>query len=150
MDKGTKKTRKIARPISTAELHRRQTYLQIWLPFILVVIIIIAAGVYLTFLSTGYPDLGNQVVGISTIFLVIPIMLWGILFLLILSAFIYGLLKISKLLPFYSLVFRTYVYRAAYIIHLWADRSLTPITRIKEYQAGISSFIHILKYKPKE
>jgi hypothetical protein len=148
MNEKMKNPRKIDSSLSTAGKHLRQTYLQIWLPLILVLILFLAAAVYLAFLSSGYPDVGNQVVGISTIFLVIPLLIWGIMFLLILSAFNYGLLKVSKILPFYSLVLRTYVYRGSYFIQVWADRVLIPIIKANEYQARINSLVNNLKNKP--
>ena len=93
------------------QLHRRQVWEQILLPILLTVILIIAI-IVLTSIAT-FRDNGDVArwAAISTIWLVIPVMLAGLILLAILFAVIFLFAKVLGVIPPYSYQAQKYVYR---------------------------------------
>lgn len=84
------------------QLHRKQVWQQILLPILLTVLIFIAVIVLTsvaTFRDNG--DVGRWA-AMSTIWLLLPVLVAGFVFLLILIALIYLLLRLTNLIPPYS------------------------------------------------
>lgn len=107
--------------------HRKQRLTQVILPMVLSVSLFIGMIVLVsiaTFQSNG--DVGRWA-AISTIWIIIPIMLAGLIFLAILMGLIYLLALALGALPHYTGLAQDYVYKAkAYIIHA-ADMAVRPI-----------------------
>lgn len=130
---------------STLQQHRRQTTWQILFPLILSILIILAIGIFSGIGTIRNAQDGIRWAGISTIFLIIPAMIWGILFLLLLGVLVFGLNKLITILPLYSLAARTYVYKTALLIRRWADLAVEPIIWPGMIGAGIKGAINALK-----
>lgn len=84
------------------KLHRRQVWTQILLPVIfaiLVFILVIALISIATFRENGNV---SRWAAISTIWLVIPVMIAGLVLAVVLSALIYLLARLTQLIPPYS------------------------------------------------
>ncbi|HUH97473.1 MAG TPA: hypothetical protein VLZ89_08960 [Anaerolineales bacterium] len=93
------------------QLHRRQVWTQILLPILLTVLVFLAVTV-ITGLAT-FRDHGQVArwAAISTIWLVIPVMLAGLILLVLLAALIYLLARLIGLIPPYSYRAQRFVYR---------------------------------------
>ena len=107
--------------------HRKQRLTQVILPVVLSVLLFIAMIVWVsraTFSSGG--DVGRWA-AISTMWIVIPIIMAGLIFLAILIGLIYLMALALGVLPHYSGLAQDYVYKGkAYIIHA-ADMAAKPI-----------------------
>ena len=82
--------------------HRRQFWTQIFLPIILAVILIIVIAVITGVAAFGENGDAPRWAAISTIWLVIPVMFFGLLFLVILAGLVYLLARGLQLLPPYT------------------------------------------------
>ena len=93
------------------QVHRRQMWTQILLPLLLTVLLFLAV-IILTGIAT-FRDNGEvgRWAAISTIWLAIPVLFAGLIFLAILAGMIYLLARLISLIPPYSYQAQRFVYR---------------------------------------
>ena len=122
------------------QLHRKQRNMQIILPVVFGAIVLVGMIVLVslaTFRSNG--DVGRWA-AISTMWIIIPILLTGLILLAILIGLIYLMLRALGALPHYTGIAQDYVYKAqAYIIHA-ADMAVKPIFVLDGYIENIKAF----------
>lgn len=120
--------------------HQRQFWIQIFLPMIVAVLIVIAVAV-LTWLATfGIAGDSARWAAISTIWLIIPVMFFGLLFLVIVTGLIYFLTQTMKAIPTYTIKAQQYSYRVSGIIKRISDGGVKPIFFVEEFLAKIKAF----------
>ena len=107
--------------------HRKQRLVQVILPVVLSVLLLVGMIVWVslaTFNSGG--DVGRWA-AISTIWIVIPVLLASLIFLVILGGLVYLMALALGALPHYTGLAQDYVYKAqAYIVRA-ADMAVKPI-----------------------
>ncbi|HEY9151760.1 MAG TPA: hypothetical protein VIN60_02660 [Anaerolineales bacterium] len=109
------------------QLHRRQMWTQILLPVLLTVIVFITIIVITsiaTFRNNG--DIARWA-AISTIWLVLPVMIAGLIVLVILMAIIYLLARLIGVIPPYSYQAQKIVYRIEGYVKRGAEMILKPM-----------------------
>jgi hypothetical protein len=107
--------------------HRRQLWTQILTPLLIAVALIIAVAVLtgiVTFRDNG--DVGRWA-AISTIWIVMPFMVAGIIFLAIFIGLIYGMARLLQLIPPYTGYAQRIVWRAEGYVKRAADAAVKPI-----------------------
>ncbi len=121
--------------------HRRQVATQILLPLILAVLAVIALAVLigLSTLRDG-ADPGRWA-AISTIWLTLPVMFAGLIFLIILSGFIYLLTRLNKLIPRYSYQAQKFFHRIQSGVKRVADIPVRPILFIEGVAANLRALL---------
>ncbi|NPV77225.1 MAG: hypothetical protein HPY59_12740 [Anaerolineae bacterium] len=130
---------------STYQQHKRQATWQIILPLILAAAILLAIGVLASIGTFNEPALGTRWAGISMIILIIPILLGGGIFAVLITVLIYGLAKLYQVVPIYSLIARSYALKSAFFVRQWSDRMVRPFFLPKIIQASLHSFFSSLK-----
>lgn len=120
--------------------HRKQVVRQIILPVVIAAVLMIALIVLIslvTFNSNG--DVGRWA-AISTIWIIIPAILAGLILLAILVGLIYLMARALSALPTYTGIAQDYVYKAkAYIIR-GADMAAKPIIAVDGFIEKIRAF----------
>jgi hypothetical protein len=120
--------------------HRKQRTTQIILPVVISAVLMIALIVLInlvTFNSNG--DVGRWA-AVSTIWIIIPILLAGLILLAILIGLIYLMALALSALPTYTGIAQDYVYKAkAYIIRV-ADMAAKPIIAVDGFIENIKAF----------
>lgn len=134
--------------MTTRQRHRRQAFWQITLPLFLAAAVLVALAALAGVGTFRNPDLGIKWTGISIIMLTIPALLGGFLFIALLGAGVYGLAKLLNIIPTYSMIARSYVYKAALFVRSGADRLLKPFMLPSILKAGIRGFFLGLKNPP--
>jgi hypothetical protein len=133
---------KILQPVHESYLkHRRQVVWQIILPITLTALLIVALIVLInvaTFRDGG--DVGRWA-AISTIWIVVPIMIGMLVFLVLLAGLIYLMMKLLNITPTYTGMAQDYVYKAAGYIKRGADAAVRPVFFLEEIGAGIRAFL---------
>ncbi len=120
--------------------HRKQTMNQIVLPVILSALVMIALIVLIslaTFRADG--DVGRWA-AISTIWLVIPVMLAGLIVLAILVGLIYLMAHGLQIIPTYTGLAQEYAAKARWYITRGADMLVKPFFVIEGLSASIQKF----------
>ncbi len=120
--------------------HRKQRVTQVILPVMisaLLMIAMIALVSLATFRSGG--DVGRWA-AISTIWIVIPIMIAGLIFLAILIGLIYLMARVLGALPRYTGIAQDYVYKVrAYVLRA-ADMAVKPILALGGFIENVKAF----------
>jgi len=121
--------------------HRKQVMRQIILPVVLSTLLMIGLIVLIclaTFNQGG--DVGRWA-AISTIWIVIPVMLAGIILLALLIGLIYLMALALSNLPYYTGIAQDYVYIARGYIIRGADMLVKPIIGLNAWLENIKEFI---------
>ena len=120
--------------------HRKQMMNQIVLPVILSALVMIALVVLIslaTFRANG--DVGRWA-AISTIWIVIPVMLMGLIVLVILIGLIYLMARGLQIIPTYTGLAQEYAAKARWYITRGADMLVKPFFVIEGLSASIQKF----------
>jgi predicted membrane protein len=109
------------------QLHRRQVWTQILLPILLTVLVFIAV-IVLTSIAT-FRDNGDVArwAAISTIWLVLPVMIAGIILLIFLLAIIYLLARFISMIPPYSDQAQRFVYQIEGYVKRGTEMIVKPV-----------------------
>jgi len=109
------------------QVHRRQMWTQILLPLLLTVLLFLAV-IVLTSIAT-FRDNGEvgRWAAISTIWLVIPVLFAGLIFLALLVGMIYLLARLIGLIPPYSYQAQRFVYRIEGQVKRGAEMTRKPV-----------------------
>ena len=127
--------------------HKEQTLLQVWLPLGLGTIIILGFAVLTVTTSTGNGIEGGRLAGISLIFLIIPSLVICFFIFILLSLLIFGIYKITEIIPIYSFKAQTYIVLVSDFILLWSNRIAQPVFYIKEGLAGLHRLVDMTSPK---
>jgi hypothetical protein len=128
------------------QLHRKQRNTQIILPVVLGAIILIGMIVLVslaTFRSNG--DVGRWA-AISTIWIVIPILLAGLILFAILIGLIYLMARALGVLPHYTGIAQDYVYKARGFIIRGANMAVKPVIALRGFIENIKAFLERIRY----
>ena len=132
---------KIPQPVHESYLkHRKQLMWQIILPIVLTSLLILALIVLINI--AAFRDNGDVArwAAVSTIWIVIPIMIGLVIFLVLLAGLIYLMARLLNITPTYTGLAQDYVHKAAGYIKRGADMVVKPIFFLDELGAGIKAF----------
>lgn len=120
--------------------HRKQRNKQIILPVVLSAVLMVVVVVLIslaTFNSGG--DVARWA-AISTIWIIIPTLIAGLIVLALLLALIYGLARLLGALPYYTGIAQDYIYIARTYIIRGADTISNSIISVDGFIANIKTF----------
>ena len=123
------------------QLHRKQMWTQILLPILLAVLVFIAV-IVLTSVAT-FRDNGDvsRWAAISTIWLMLPVLIVGLLFLIILLAIIYLLARLISLIPPYSYQAQRFIYRIEGYVKRGTEMIVKPVLFVDIIKSQINKFM---------
>lgn len=120
--------------------HRKQRVTQIILPVVLSALLMV---VVVVLISASTFNAGGDVArwaAISTIWIVIPMLLGGLIVLALLIALIYGIARLSGAIPQYTGIAQDYVYIARTYIIRGANSISNSIISVDAFIANIKTF----------
>ncbi len=123
--------------------HRRELWTKILVPMLVAVALIIAIAT-LTSIAT-FRDDGDVArwAAISAIWIVIPIMAAGLLFLLVFLAIIYGMARLLASIPAYTGQAQKFVWRIEGYIQRGTQQAVRPILALGSLLASLKRFAGI-------
>jgi uncharacterized membrane protein len=122
------------------KLHRKQRNTQIILPIILSVVVLVGLIVLISFATFKQGGDVGRWAAISTIWIVIPILLAGLITLVVLIGRIYLMARALQGLPYYTGIAQDYVYKARGYIIRGADMAVKPILALDGWLESIKAF----------
>ena len=131
-----KKTKPLSQKRTSYQAHRQDFRWQILAPMIIVLLLIIAASVAVTASPIASASLWADV---STIWLLIPLLVFAFISLIILSGMIYGMAKLLKITPTYTQKLYALICLATEKIEDIADATAKPIFFVEGISASIKS-----------
>ena len=120
--------------------HRKQRMTQIILPVALSAVLVIGMILLISVVTFKYGGDVSRWAEISTIWLTIPIIVAGLIFLAILMGLIYLLVRILGVLPYYTSLAQDYIYIAQIYIVRGADMAVKPIIALGGTLEKIKAF----------
>ncbi|MCP4139508.1 MAG: hypothetical protein GY755_04310 [Chloroflexi bacterium] len=118
------------------QAHRRDFIWQILLPMLLVLVLVVIASVFTAMRPSATASLWAD---ISTIWLLIPLLIFALITLVILAGLIYGMAKLLDITPFYTQKLYALICLLTEKIKNAADSSAKPIFFVEELSASIKS-----------
>lgn len=122
---------------SSYQKHRRQFWIQIFIPLLVVIVVILMIAT-LTSIAT-FRDEGdvNRWAAVSTIWIIIPVMGAGLFLLLIFIGLIYALARLLQLVPPYTGHIQKVIWRIENTIKRGADSMVKPVLALESITAAI-------------
>jgi hypothetical protein len=122
--------------------HQRQRFWQILAPVILGGLITLAAAMMmvLTLTETVTGVNLSQTADTSLIWLILPVMAFGILFAGLLFGLVYGVAQLLNILPKYTFLIQQYAALIEAKTKLWTIKGISPIISLKSAGAAVSAF----------
>jgi hypothetical protein len=123
------------------QVHRRQVVRQIILPVVLAALVMIAMIVLISLATFNQGGDVGRWAAISTMWILIPVMVAGILVLAVLIGVIYLLALALGHLPHYSAIAQDYVFKARGYIVRAANMVIKPIFAVGDLLENIRAFL---------
>lgn len=121
-------------------VHRKQVVRQIVIPVVLAALLMIGLIVLISFAAFNQGGDVGRWAAISTIWIIIPVMMVGILLLALLIGLIYLLALGLGALPHYTGIAQDYVYKARGYITRGAEMIVKPIIAFDRWLENIKAF----------
>jgi hypothetical protein len=120
--------------------HRKQVMRQIILPVTLSALVLVAMVVWISIATFNQGGDVGRWAAISTIWIIIPTLLGGLIVLAILGGLIYGMARLLSALPTYTGLAQDYIFIARGYIVRGADMAIKPILAVNGWLESIKAF----------
>lgn len=120
----------------TRERYRRQVWLQIFLPLGLLLLLLVVAGV---FLWPGSPPAASAYADTALVFLILPVMLFGLIALAVVVAGIYLLVMALRRIPEAVYQVQLALDRVKRKVGQGADLAVRPFVRLSAIRAALGA-----------
>ncbi len=118
--------------------HRRQMRLQVWLPLVITLLVVLALAALTIFGAVqGSPQV-ERWGAISAILVIIPVLIWGIVFLVITGAVLYGVSILLKKMPDWMLKLQLQMMRLSLGVRRAANVITQPVIKTNTFSARVS------------
>jgi uncharacterized membrane protein len=117
--------------------HRRELAWQIILPVVLSALLIVALIVLVNLATFNAGGDVARWAAISTMWIIIPVMLAGLVLFALLGALVYGMKRLLEITPTYTGLAQDYVHKAASYVKRVADMAVRPVLFIDSIGASI-------------
>jgi hypothetical protein len=121
--------------------HRRQRTTQIILPVVLAVLLCVAMVVLINLATFQWNGDVGRWAAVSTIWIVMPMIVAGLIFFVLLAGMIYLLVRLLGILPTYTGKAQDFVHRLALRIRGLADASAKPIISLSGLGASLRALL---------
>ena len=122
--------------------HKKQRFWQILAPILLGGLITLAAAVMMVLALTGtVTGLSlSQYADTSMIWLILPVMMFGIVFGVLLLGLVYGVARLLNVLPQYTFLIQQYAAVIEAKIKLWTKKAMDPVITAESIKAAAAAF----------
>jgi ABC-type dipeptide/oligopeptide/nickel transport system permease component len=119
----------------TWKAHSWQTFWQITLPILLCSLV--AVGFAILAAAFASPEADSQWADISLIFLLVPVMVTAIIFLVIFAGLVFAFLQALKALPPYARLVQDFFAKVEREVRVRSDQVVEPFMRVHSSAAGL-------------
>ena len=125
--------------------HRKQRTTQIILPVVISTLLMIGLIVLISFSTFNSGGDVSRWAAISTIWIIIPILIGGVIVLAMLIGLIYLMARALSGLPYYTGLAQDYIYIARGYIIRGADMAVKPVIALEGYIENVKEFLGRMK-----
>jgi hypothetical protein len=126
--------------------HRKEVFWQIWLPIGIGAVALLTLGVMAGLSLQVGTESAARWGNIAAMWLILPVFAVGLLSLFLLAGLIFGVVKLTQILPDYSEIVQMYAQRMTRLIKSTANKSVQPIMSIRSNNAALKRFFIGLQY----
>ena len=123
---------------SSVEKHRRELWMQILVPLLVAVAVIVAIAALTGIAAFHNNGEVERWAAISTIWIVLPIMVAGLIILIIFVGLVYGMARLLQLIPPYTGQAQKIAWRIESTIRRGAEMAVKPILQVNGFLASIA------------
>ncbi len=120
--------------------HRKQMMRQVVLPVLLSALGLVAMVIWICFATFKQDGDVGRWAAISTIWVIIPMLLGGLIVLAILGGLIYGMARLLQAIPYYTGITQDYIFLARGYIVRGADLAVKPILALNGWLQSAKAF----------
>lgn len=124
---------------SPVEQHRRQMIRQVWLPLGISIIVMLALMILAIIGTVQGSSEVNRWGNISAIFIILPVLFFGLLLLGILAGADYGLAKLLNKVPGWMLIAQLFMIKLALSVRRAADSATKPIFKVNTFSTRVAT-----------
>jgi hypothetical protein len=124
-------------PVTQAR-HRHEVLWQITVPVAVAAIVILALAILAGVLGTANDH--SRWADVSLIWLVMPVVVFTLIFLILLLAVVYGLVKLIEVLPPYARQLQEFFVLITFQVGKVGDKIVEPILRTRTFTASVRAF----------
>jgi uncharacterized Tic20 family protein len=117
--------------------HKRQVLWQITLPFILAILVILGLAVLTVVISLGSGETASRWADVSLIWLILPTMLFAFIFLVIISALAYLVIKLIGVFPEYTYRVQEFLEKVKARLRAASDTAARPVIQAGGFFAAV-------------
>jgi hypothetical protein len=128
----------------TYERHRKEVMWQILVPVLIGAVIVLALAILAT---TGTYAQVSKGVDVSVIWLITPLFIIALIFLLLLGAMIYAVMSLLGILPGYARLAQDYFDAFRVQAGIVSDKAVEPILRMESIKASLRALGRSLRQK---
>jgi hypothetical protein len=125
----------------THKAHQRQVFWQITFPFVLAILLILALAGLAIASAFGGGEAVSLWADISLIWLIPPVLIVTLIFLLITAGLAYGVIRLIGVLPRYALKAQEFMRLLEANIRSMADKIAEPVIKVNGFWAGIRKLL---------
>ena len=122
----------------TQAAHKREAFWQITFPLIVGLILVLALAVLTVLSATGIGPIG-QAGDAALIFLIIPLMLVTVLFVIVFGAIAFGIAKLNSSLPVYTRRAQDVFEMIRLQVQAGSDKVVEPVLKIRSFFAKLEA-----------
>ena len=118
--------------------HQKQMALQVWLPLGIILVALIGVGVLVVTAAAGSSPAVSQAADLSVIFLILPIIMMGVAYAVLIGFAIYGMTKIpGKILPALKAIQR-FGDGLQTSVNRTANGIASPMIKVRAFQSSVT------------
>lgn len=122
---------------SPVEDHRKQMRMQVWLPLGLTLLVALALVVLTIVGAVNESPAVNKWGNLSAVFVIIPVLLTMLVFLVIVGAAVYGMRKLLQKMPDWMLRLQLRMVRISLGVRRAADAATQPVMKTNTFSARV-------------
>ncbi len=134
--------------LSPATQHRRQMRWQVWAPLIASIVVFVALVTLTIIGAVGGSSQVSRWANLSSVWIITPVLLSGLIFLVIFAACIYGMSKLLKHVPGWMLRLQMAIEQVALIARRAADAAAQPVMATSSVKASAQALWRKILGKP--
>lgn len=126
-------------------VHKKQRTWQIIFPVVLESVLLLAGLIFLIARNGRFSPGISEISGAATVLIILPVLFTALIFLAILAAIIYGMVKLKAVIPTASLKVLQLMEKARWNIRKGADVSVQPILSLNQNSEKVKQVVRSLE-----
>ncbi len=133
--------------ITPSARHRRQMTWQVWVPLFASILIVLALAVLSIVGAAQGSDQIERWGSISAVLVILPVLLFGLVYLAIVGGLAFGIIWLLKRMPDWLLKAQLFMLHLALMIRRAADASTKPVVAVNTFSARVGRLWNTLFHR---